>query len=76
MTEKTIDRYSDLVEFFESGCKPIDEWKIGTEHEKFGFIKKTLESLSYDGEQSILSILKGLVNFFPPSKHRDKNLIA
>ena len=29
-----------LIKFFESGCKKKESWKIGTEHEKFGFRKK------------------------------------
>ncbi len=24
-----------LVEFLEAGCKPAQDWRIGTEHEKF-----------------------------------------
>ena len=28
-----------LVQTFSKGCKEKDKWKIGTEHEKFGFKK-------------------------------------
>ena len=31
-----------------SGCKPRDRWRIGTEHEKLGFNRRTLRRLSYD----------------------------
>ena len=24
-----------LTAWFEAGCKPADDWRIGTEHEKF-----------------------------------------
>ncbi|KAF3524911.1 hypothetical protein F2Q69_00049157 [Brassica cretica] len=27
----------DLIAYFASGCKPKQKWRIGTEHEKFGF---------------------------------------
>ena len=40
--EKKIINKKDLIEFIESGCKPKNDWKIGTEHEKFGFFKKDL----------------------------------
>jgi gamma-glutamylcysteine synthetase len=26
-----------LIEFLEGGCKPKPAWRIGTEHEKFGY---------------------------------------
>ena len=29
-----------LINFFEEGCKKKNDWRIGTEHEKFGFVKK------------------------------------
>ena len=28
-----------LVQIFSKGCKEKSKWKIGTEHEKFGFKK-------------------------------------
>ncbi|QDH17648.1 glutamate--cysteine ligase [Swingsia samuiensis] len=33
-----IENRAQLVEVLERGCKPKSEWKIGTEHEKFGFV--------------------------------------
>ena len=37
------------AEYLESGCKPPKDWRIGTEHEKFGFNKDTLKPLPYEG---------------------------
>lgn len=34
-----IDHRAQLVEVLAQGCKPQQEWRIGTEHEKFGFLK-------------------------------------
>lgn len=34
----TIENRAQLVEVLERGSKPQSEWKIGTEHEKFGFV--------------------------------------
>ena len=55
-----IEHHSQLGEYLESGCKPRDQWRIGTEHEKFGYCKETLKPLPYEGERSILAVLKGL----------------
>lgn len=55
---------NELVEWFESGCKPIEDWRIGTEHEKFGFIDENLSPLPYDGHASIRAIFDGLVKQF------------
>ncbi|PTQ73484.1 glutamate--cysteine ligase [Celeribacter persicus] len=55
-----IESYDDLVGYFEEGCKPKDQWKIGTEHEKFGYCEDKLMPLPYAGERSIKAILEGL----------------
>jgi glutamate--cysteine ligase len=48
----------------ESGCKPKSDWRIGTEHEKFGYCKDTLKPLPYDGPRSIRAMLEGLRDRF------------
>ncbi|MEM8691275.1 MAG: glutamate--cysteine ligase [Pseudomonadota bacterium] len=55
-----IEDHSQLAEYLESGCKPKAEWRIGTEHEKFGYCKDTLKPLPYDGARSIVAVLQGL----------------
>ena len=30
----------ELVAYLEQGCKPRAAWRIGTEHEKFGFTQR------------------------------------
>ena len=55
-----IEKYSQLAEYLGDGCKPESEWRIGTEHEKFGYCKNTLEPIPYEGERSILAVLEGL----------------
>ncbi|WP_270727036.1 glutamate--cysteine ligase [Shimia sp. Alg240-R146] len=55
-----IEHHDQLAEYLSSGCKPKDEWRIGTEHEKFGYCKETLQPLPYEGERSILAVLQGL----------------
>jgi len=55
-----IEHYSQLTEYLSSGCKPRADWRIGTEHEKFGYCKDTHKPLPYEGERSILAVLQGL----------------
>ena len=50
----------ELVERLASGSKPKAQWRIGTEHEKFGFIESSLKPLPYDGPASIKALLDGL----------------
>ncbi len=59
-----IERYEQLAEYLASGCKPKEDWRIGTEHEKFGYCKDTLKPLPYDGERSIKAVLEGLRDRF------------
>ena len=59
-----IERHEQLAEYLEAGCKPKADWRIGTEHEKFGYCKDTLKPLPYDGERSIRAVLEGLRDRF------------
>ncbi len=54
----------ELVERLEGGSKPKTQWRIGTEHEKFGFIEKTLQPLPYEGPASIRQLLEGMTKQF------------
>ncbi|PYE84749.1 glutamate--cysteine ligase [Pseudoroseicyclus aestuarii] len=55
-----IERPEQLAEYLAAGCKPAEDWRIGTEHEKFGYDKTTLLPLPYEGRTSIRSMLEGL----------------
>jgi len=59
-----IESHSQLAEALSKGCKPKDAWRIGTEHEKFGFCQDGLLPLPYDGERSIKAVLEGLRDRF------------
>lgn len=69
-----IERFEDLAAYLESGCKPKDAWRIGTEHEKFGYCTDTLKPLPYDGPRSIRAMLEGLRDRFgwQPVLEQDK----
>jgi len=55
-----IERHEQLAEYLADGCKPKDDWRIGTEHEKFGYCRDTRRPLPYDGPRSIKAMLEGL----------------
>ncbi len=59
-----IERHEQMVEYLAEGSKPKDAWRIGTEHEKFGYCRDTLLPLPYEGERSIKAVLEGLRDRF------------
>jgi glutamate--cysteine ligase len=65
--DETAPRIADpreLAAWFEVGCKPPTDWRIGTEHEKFGFLMAGLRPVPYEGEASIRALLEGLRDRF------------
>ncbi len=58
-----IDSKADLVAYLEAGCKPPENWRIGTEHEKFAFRLSDLKPLPYEGEDGIRELLMRLTRF-------------
>ena len=59
-----IERHEQMVQYLVDGCKPKADWRIGTEHEKFGYCKDTLKPLPYAGARSIEAVLEGLRDRF------------
>ncbi|AXC48779.1 glutamate--cysteine ligase [Paracoccus suum] len=55
-----IERPEELAEYIASGEKPSADWRIGTEHEKFGYTRDDLLPLPYDGPRSIKAMLEGM----------------
>ena len=63
-----------LVNIFSEGCKEKIKWKIGTEHEKFGFKKKSLEPINFQDIQQIFLKLSNKYNW--EKVFENSNLIA
>ena len=61
--EPITDR-RQLIEYLEQGSKPVSAFRIGTEHEKFGFTTKDLRPLPYEGPAGIRVLLEGLAGRF------------
>lgn len=60
-----ITSMRQLAEFIAAGCKPRERFRIGTEHEKFGFRRGDLYPPPYDAEPStggtICALLEAMV---------------
>ena len=52
-----------LIEYFIAGCKPLEDWRIGTEHEKFVFRTTDLRPAPYEGPNGIHALLEGMKRF-------------
>ncbi|WP_460758829.1 glutamate--cysteine ligase [Lysobacter fragariae] len=63
VAESPITDRRELVEYIASGNKPRADWRIGTEHEKFGFRIDDLRAPTFDGERGIEALLTGLTRF-------------
>jgi glutamate--cysteine ligase len=63
-----IESRDQLVEFIASGSKPPAEWRVGTEHEKFGFYLDDFRPVPYEGPHGIrrlLEAMEGLLGWHP-----------
>ncbi len=59
-----IEHMSQLADYIAAGEKPKADWRMGTEHEKFGYLTDTLAPLPYAGPRSILALFHGLRDRF------------
>jgi len=55
-----IESKADLVAWLEKGLKPAEKFRLGTEHEKFAYLRDTLAPVPYEGARGIGAILEGL----------------
>src|SRR6476619_6209853 len=58
-----IESRDDLLAPFARGEKPRENWRIGTEHEKFVYRCDDHRAPSYDERGGIRDLLKGLTEF-------------
>jgi glutamate--cysteine ligase len=63
VAESPVTHRDQLVAYIAEGEKPREAWRIGTEHEKFGFRFDDLRPPTFDGERGIEALLKGLARF-------------
>ena len=73
-----------LAETLAAGGKSREDWRIGTEHEKFGFLQArpgddpalALRPPSYEGERGIGALLRGLESLGWEGVEENDTLIA
>lgn len=58
---RRVETRSDLVGWFAAGEKPKDQWRIGTEHEKFVFQTGSLLPVPYAGARGIRALMEELI---------------
>ena len=68
-----INNKESVIQYFKSGIKNPDNLKIGVEHEKFIFDKKSNKRVNYT---DILKMFEGLYEFGWKPVHENKNTIA
>jgi glutamate--cysteine ligase len=58
--ETPIENLDQLAASLAAGCKPKDRWRIGTEHEKFGFYHDGHSPVPYEGPNGVKALLEGM----------------
>ena len=71
-----IEDFAQLAQMMQDGCKPKDDWRIGTEHEKFGYLTDTHLPLPYGGDRSISALFAGLTSFGWTPVYEAENIIG
>ncbi len=74
--ETPIENKQTLIDYLASGSKPREQWRVGTEHEKFGFRLDDLKPIPYEGERGIAALLDGLMRFGWDGIYEGEHLIA
>jgi glutamate--cysteine ligase len=55
-----IETRDELAAWLAAGVKPKQEFRIGTEHEKFAFVVSTHDPVPYKGPRGIRALLQGM----------------
>lgn len=65
-----------LIDYVASGEKPPEQWRIGTEHEKFLYDAETLRPLAYEGSKGVKALLERLAGPEWEPVYEKDNIIA
>ena len=67
MADSKVDapplKLEDFAGYMATGCRPPADFKVGAEHEKFGFRQATLRPIPYGGDDGIEALLTGMMRF-------------
>lgn len=76
VTDSTsIGSFDELVATLARGAKPASSWRIGTEHEKFGFYKADCSPVPYEGPRGIERLLLTMQERLGWQRIEDRGLI-
>ena len=73
---KVIESKYDLIRPFEDGEKKNEDFKIGTEHEKFAFHLKNNKPVNFEGKNGIEALLLSMKKFGWESISENKKTIG
>ncbi len=71
MTE-LVEKKDDLIGYFQSGAKPREEWRVGSEYEKVAVRKSDGRALPFSGPNGVEEILRRMADRFgwqPDEEH-------
>ena len=71
-----IESRDDLLRVFSKGEKPVADWRIGTEHEKFVYRTSDHRAPSYDEPGGIRDLLMAMTEFGWQPVEEGGNVIA
>jgi glutamate--cysteine ligase len=75
-THRLVESRDELLSVFSGGEKPPEQWRIGTEHEKFVYNVRDHHAPSYDESGGIRDLLNGLTQFGWKPVTENGNVIA
>ena len=61
--DEPIRDRDQLVAYLAGGARAVADWRVGTEHEKFGFHLDDLRPPTWEGQRGIGALLQGLTRF-------------
>jgi glutamate--cysteine ligase len=74
--QPVLENIAQLKDWMVAGCKPPEDWRIGTEHEKFGYRLSDFSPLPYDGPDGIKAMLEGLMAYGWDGKYEGDTLVG
>jgi glutamate--cysteine ligase len=57
-----VEKKDDLIAYFETGAKPREEWRVGTEYEKVAVREKDGRALPFSGSAGVEEILRRMAD--------------
>ncbi|PLX36116.1 MAG: glutamate--cysteine ligase [Hyphomicrobiales bacterium] len=73
--ETPIETPDQLADWLAVGCKPEERFRIGTEHEKFGFHTEDHIPVPYEGPRGIRRLLEGMEGLLGWERIEDRGKI-